>query len=476
MTPDNGQTVVGNYENKQGGWLQIIAHRIRAMFGDRLSHSINHRIVWATGTIITLTVVAKLISAGKEMMLAYYFGTSSALDAFYIAFALVTFALTVVAGSFESSIVPSFIHVRRAMGKVGAYRLYQSAMLCGIIMLIVFALLIAVITPVLISYFIPEFDEAKRALTHHLLLIILPVLVAGGLSMIWSSMLNADEKFALAALSPALVPLTVMVVLVSYGTRWGVYGLAIGTVSGFIAQAIILAVSAYRRGIPLLPRWYGLTDELKSLMGQYIPLVAGAFLMCSTALVDQAMGALLGSGSVAVINYGIKVVSLLELAAVALGTAVLPYFSKMVADSNWRAVRNTLRTHSLIVLLISIPVTIVLMCYSEPIIRLLYERGAFTKTDTGIVSQVQIYYLLQIPFYAVGMVMVRLLSALKYNKALLFVSALNIVTNISFNLLFMRWMGIAGIALSTSCVYLISSVILFVIVRKKLRVSAAEIA
>ena len=122
-----------------------------------------------------------------------------------------------------------------------------------------------------------------------------------------------------------------------------------------------------------------MSNELRTVMAQYAPMVAGAFLMSSTVLVDQAMAAMLESGSVATLNYANKVVAtLLGIGAMALGTAVLPHFSRMVAAEEWTGVRHTLKTYTRLILMVSIPLTILLFLFSETIIKLLFERGAFS--------------------------------------------------------------------------------------------------
>ena len=80
---------------------------------------------------------------------------------------------------------------------------------------------------------------------------------------------------------------------------------------------------------------------------------------------------------------------------------------------------------------------------STNIIGLIFERGAFTQGDTQLVSQIQTFYLLQIPFYVLGVMGVRLLSALKKNQVLMAISAINLVANIVGNYVFMHYLGVA---------------------------------
>ena len=93
---------------------------------------------------------------------------------------------------------------------------------------------------------------------------------------------------------------------------------------------------------------------------------------------------------------------------------------------------------------------VVLAIFSEPLVRLVFERGAFTPETTAAVSEVQRWLLPQIPFYVLVMVGYRLLSALDGNALVLRIGALNLLMNVGGNLVFMHWFGVKGIAMSTS--------------------------
>jgi len=109
-----------------------------------------------------------------------------------------------------------------------------------------------------------------------------------------------------------------------------------------------------------------------------------------------------------------------------------------------------------------------LVVFSHPLIRILFQRGAFTAADTGVVSRVQAFLSLQIPFYFLTILGVRLISALKRNWVLMVVSGVNMVLNIVFNLILMRYMGVAGIALSTSFVYLVACTLVYASIARSL--------
>jgi putative peptidoglycan lipid II flippase len=182
------------------------------------------------------------------------------------------------------------------------------------------------------------------------------------------------------------------------------------------------------------------------------------------------MAARLPAGNLASLKYASNLVgAVLSIFATALGTASLPYLSDMAARKDWRAMRASLRHYSWLVLWASVPIALGGWWLSESVIRLVYERGEFRAQDSATVGECFAMYALQIPFYTLGMLASRVLSALKHNALLLRVAALNLALNIVFNLWFLRLFGIAGIALSTAAVYAVSTAILLVLALRKLR-------
>ena len=260
--------------------------------------------------------------------------------------------------------------------------------------------------------------------------------------------------------------------------------MVVGLLGGTLAQAAWLAWALRQRGlsvrgiamshVPDAER-AALTDALGRVRVQYLPAVAGAILMSATTLVDQSMAAWLPVGSVSALGYGTKVSSvLMTVGAMALSTTLLPHLSALVARAEWTALRELERRLRWLLLGTTIPVTIVLVLFSAPIVHLLFERGAFSAAETATVSRVQAAYLLQVPGHLLGILYVRLISALQANRLLTIGSAINLVVNVALNVVFMRRYGVAGIALSTAGVYAVSCVYLAVSAHRRLRVAEAE--
>jgi len=421
----------------------------------------NWKIFRAAVVIGAWSVIAKFAATGKELAVAAWFGRGDSLDALLIAMILPTTVVGLIAGSFSGALIPTYIHVRENQGQKAAEELFASVQVLSLLLLVV----VTAVMGLGASYYLPVlgsgFGSAKLLLTRRLLYILLPFLVLNGTLSVWSSILNAGERFTLPALTPVVTPIVVILALLILGRVWGIVAIAVGTIAGGILEVTLLGCALYTQGISLRPRWYGFSPELRLVLRQYGPMSAAALLMGTSPIIDQAMAAMLKGGSVAALSYGNKIVTTTTfLCSAALSTAVLPYLSQMVTKKDWCGCRRTLKVYSFLVLSVTIPIAISLTVCSRPLVRLLYQRGAFTEQDTVVVSGVQIFFAILVPFYTWAVLFVRLISSLNRNDLLAYAAVMNVCLNVLFNFILMRRFGVAGIALSTSLVYLISCIFL----------------
>ena len=424
------------------------------------------------------TLFGKILAMVKDMTVASYFGTSDAVDAFFIALAVPTFAINVVAGSLPVALMPVYVRVRDTQGLTDASRLLSNVLVVATGLILLASLLLVVAAPIVLPLSGATFSGEKLELTRQLFFLLLPAIFVSGISGILAVILNAHERFWLAAVTPAFTAVMSILFLLTTASRWGIYALAVGLGAGYLAELLVLAWSLRRRGLLARGDWAPWRKlEVREVLAQYTPLAIGAAVMSSSPLIDQAMAAALGPRNVASLAYGSKVVAAgLGIGVTAVATAIFPHFSSMVAANNWFGVRQTLRTYSRLVLAGAVPVVLLIVFFTDSIIHVLFERGEFTPSDTRVVGHVQALFALQIPFYIVGMIGVRLLSAAGANRTLMWLSMGNFVTNIVGNYVFMRLWGVAGIALSTSVMYAIAATIAYYAVIRRINHLEAQSA
>jgi putative peptidoglycan lipid II flippase len=214
---------------------------------------------------------------------------------------------------------------------------------------------------------------------------------------------------------------------------------------------MIVAGMMETQGYRLRLFWHGSTQATREVAHQYGPVLLSGVVASSGLLVDQSMAAMLPAGSVSALVYANRFVGVvLTLLGGAISSAVVPYFSRMVAHRDWTGCRHTLRTWLRITLLVSAPIAVLLMGGAQLLIRVTFQHGAFGPRDTATVAPVLAMYAIQIPFFVSSRVFYRFLVAMRRTDLIFYCGLLNLVLDIILNLILMHWFGVAGIALATS--------------------------
>lgn len=438
------------------------------------------RMLSDTVTVGGATTAVKLAAAFKVILCARLFGTGDAMDAYLVAFLLPSFFSDVLAGPIDSALIPTLIELREKQGKGPADAVYTAVLAAAGAILFVAAMAIAAASSLLLPALASSFAPPKLAFTQCLLLIMIGLVPFAGLASTWRAVLNSEHKFALAASIPGITPIVSIGVLLAASKQYGITSLALATFAGVMLEATLGAIGVKRAGHPLLPRWSGLTPAVRQVAGQYAPLVAITIVMTGSTLLDQAMAARLAPGSISALSYGTRLLGvLIAIAPTAVGTAVLPHISTGASLREPGLLRRTLRTYGFFLLAVILPLIGVLMYFSEPIIRILFQQGAFSASSTRLVASVQSVSLLQLPMAVFLALEIRLSSAVKGNRILYRVAAITLLLTLVLDIALMHWLGVVGIVLAGAAVRLVSSLYLsckISILSRKSLVSGSSIA
>ena len=412
-------------------------------------------IVKHTATVGVLTILAKVAGALKTVVIARYFGAAGVLDAYLLAFLPVSFVMDVVSGSMMNALLPAFVDANENDGRSAAMALYGSVQVRMLAILTAVGVLLAAFAWPVLHVLATGFDNAKIRLTSEMMFLMLPILPLSALNVCWRALLNAEENFVVAAISPAVVPVLTVVALATMSARYGIYALAIGTTGGAVAESLMLLASVRAAGAPALAIPRAAAPATTRVFAQYLPSAGGTLVMTSSTLVDQTMAAMLGAGSVTLLNFGTRLVTvILAIGPAALSTVILPWLSRLTAKGGSHEVRKTIARYCVLSLVVTVPLTLVLAGSSKWLVEILFQRGAFTAADTDSVARVQAFALLRIPLSVVLALLLPMVASLKRNSLLLVVAVFSVTANVLFNLTFMRMMGVAGLALSTAVVHL----------------------
>lgn len=428
--------------------------------------------------VAALTLVAKAASFFKDATVAHRFGTSDALDAFLLSFSFLSFLAAVVGGGLPEAFLPVYAGLRHRRGLRRAQRLAVQASVWNVISLGVIAILLFFAAPQIIEFTGRGFSPEKRALAVDALRSLLPFLLFFGLTFHFSTWLRAEKCFALAATAPLLPPAVIIISVVLAGSGASFHTLILGTNVGVFLQLILLYFTLRRRMVPGTRHCFTLWEPAnKALICNAVPYLLGGLIMNSAVIIDQAMAAWLEPGSVSILSYSDKLCGIvLALTATAASEAVFPYFADTVARREWLAVKRHLLQVTGTILVVALPLALLLIVFAPQIVGILFERGSFTAVDTAKVAHVLRFAAMQIPFYIIGVLASRVAVSMQATRFTLVASICAMICNVTFNALLMRHMGVAGIALSTAFVHLLSAIALYIFIfRAVAKKSAASV-
>lgn len=411
----------------------------------------NGRVLRAASGVALAGVLVKLMATGKELVVAARFGRSDAMDAFLMAFLVPGLLVNLFAESMNQALIPTLVRVREREGRAAAQQLLASALGWTSLLLAAGAAFMGISAKMVFPVIAPHYSAAKLGLTEDLFLGLLPVVLLAGLASTGTAVLNTAGRFAGPALYPMAVPLGIMMAAGWGSQLWGIWALVYGCVAGTLVQALLVVWTMERHGLRFRLNLRRRGEALLEVAGQYGPVMLSGVVASGGLLVDQAMAAWLGPGSVSTLAYGNRFVSVaMNLLAGAIATAATPYLSEMVARRDWGACRSTVNTYVWLTAAVSVPVALAMIFGSRALIGITLQHGAFHSADTAAVAPVQAMYAIQLPFYVVSRVYYRYLLAIRRTTLILCCGAINLVLDVVLNLICMHWLGVAGIALATS--------------------------
>ncbi len=407
-------------------------------------------------TVGSWTMASRVLGFARDMLIAALAGTGPVADAFFVALRLPNlFRRLFGEGAFNAAFVPEFSGILATEGTPAARSFAQEAIAVLAFWLLIVTVLGELFMPQLMRLLASGFadEPGKLELTVTLARITFPYLFLICLAALLSGVLNGLDRFAAAAAAPvvfngvsiaAMLLLTPYVPTVGHSLAWGV------TVSG-VLQLALLAWAVRRAGMALrIPR-PRLTPRVRVLMRRMGPGLLGAGVTQLNLAVDIVVVTWLPPGSASLLYYADRVNQLpLGVIGTAVGTALLPLLSRQARSGDTAGAVVTLNRALEISLVLTLPAALALGVAGEPIMLVLFGRGAFDATSALLSAQALAAYAFGLPAFVVLKVLVPAFFAHGDTATPVRVGLVAIGLNLALNLLFMVPLQHAGPALATS--------------------------
>jgi len=245
--------------------------------------------------------------------------------------------------------------------------------------------------------------------------------------------------------------------------------LVIGSVLAIASQLLLLIPFMYRKGY----RYHFVLDRrdeyLKKLIYLSLPIIIGVSVNQVNILIDRTLASRIVEGGISALNYANKLNDFVQgLFVISIVTVMYPLISKMAAEKNIAGLKKTLSESISGINLLVVPATVGMMIFAEPIVRMLFGRGAFDEQAVVLTSSALFFYALGIVGYGLREVLSRAFYSLQDTKTPMINATIAVGLNIILNIILSRFMGIGGLALATSISALFCTLLLFISLRKKI--------
>lgn len=427
-------------------------------------------------TVASGTMASRILGFAREMLMAAALGTGPVAGAFYAAFLFPnTFRRLFAEGAFNAAFVPLFAKEIEANGLDGARRFSEEVFGVLFSVLIGLTIVMQLAMPLLVATIIaPGFadDPQKFDLTVSLAIIMFPYLMCMSLGAMMAGMLNSLRHYFAAAIAPVFLNIILIGVLANawWAGRdaWAIgYDLAWGVLASGLVQLAIVWFAVRRAGIKVHFRLPRITPNVKRLLWLAFPAaVTGGITQINTLV-----GTAIASGqdrAVPALQQADRFYQLpLGVVGIAVAIVLLPELARALKAGDDREASNLQNRSVEFVLFLTLPATAALVVIAEPIIRVLYERGAFTASDTALVSGILSIFALGLPAFVLIKAFTPGYFAREDTRTPMIFAAVSVVANISIALALFPSMGAQGIAVASTVAGWINALLLFgVLVRR----------
>lgn len=433
------------------------------------SPSLAGQIGKASAVIIIWSMVDKILALGKEMMTAQRFGISASLDVFNLAY---SFPGTIVLFSsvLGAALVPLYLEWRNRSSQEAdshaTWLIYLTTLLFTGLALICF-----VFTPEIIQLIGYGFQPREKQLAVVMERLLILLIFIDGAGILFRGILHARKLFSHLYIAPLFVNITI-IFLLFFDMGLDIYVLVWGFLIGTLMKTVYMGIALYREGFHYgAPQPFD-RQKMKAFFLLAIPMLGNALIANSNLMIDQVMATQLPTGSVSTLRYAVRINDFpIQVVITAVSMAIFPFISEEAAAGNQENLKRIFKYALIFLGFLTIPITCLVVLFSEDVVLLLLKRGAFDMEATRQTAETLVCYSLGLFFYGYVFINGSFFAALQNTKALFYMGIASIFLNVFFNFVFMHLIGVRGIALSTSFTMFIISIYFIYLLKRRLDIS-----
>lgn len=417
-----------------------------------------------------LSLVDKVLAIGKEMLTAHRFGVSASLDVFNLTYSFPGTIVLLFSGALMSAFVPLYLEWRNRSfleaDSHATWLIYATTLFFATLTLICF-----IFTPEIIRLIGYGFKPQEKQLAVIMERLLVLLIFIEGVGILLGGILLARKLFFHLYFAPLFVNATI-IFLLFFAMGLDIYVLVWGFLIGAAMKTVYLGIALWRERFQLGTPLPFDRQQMRAIWLLAIPMLGSQLIANSNLFIDHIMATQLPAGSVSTLRYAFRINDLpIQVVIAAISRAIFPFISEEVAAGRNENLQNIFKYSLIFLGFLTIPITCLMVLFSEDLVILLLKRGAFDLIAAQQTAQTLVCYSLGLFFYAYTFINGTFFAALKKTKLLLYMGIVSIFLNVLLNLLFMHFWGVQGIALSTSVTMGIISVWFIFLLKKNLGIT-----
>ena len=344
-------------------------------FGKRFARFFSKRetTAYASMFIAVAAMLSKLMGFVRDVIVARYFGATSATDAYLVAYMFPGIIFSMLGTALGTAFLPVFTELNSKNKTKDAWALATNVLVLLGLLLVVFIIIGEITAPYIVPLMAPGFKEETLQLAIELTRIVFPSLIFSVMNGLFNSILNSYRMFSLPALNGVFLNTGYILCILLFSQVLGIKALVIGTLLGFSLQCLYLLPSVLKLGKCDLTHLSWKNEHFRRVIRNMIPVVLSLAVHQIHIVVDRIMASGLAEGSVSSLDYANKLVSLPNQVFVsALATALFPALSQMAAEKNTGQVKNLLMHALRLTAVFIVPISLGMLILRVPIVGLAF--------------------------------------------------------------------------------------------------------
>lgn len=409
------------------------------------------------------TMVSRVLGLGRDVLISAVFGTSALASSFVTAFTLPNlFRRLLGEGALTAAFVPTLHEELARRQRTGAFALVSQVaswllvVTTGLVGLALWGLVHAEFWVELARGWGASAEAAARWITGARLAVVLfPYMILVCLAAAFSAALQTLDRFLEPALSPIWLNLAMIGLLGGAAwlgwaedgdglMRWLCAGVLVGGFFQMAVPAAALMRAGWRPAFDLR-----LSPQVRAIAALMGPTVLGSAVYLINMAVSRFIGLSLNDAAAAVLNLATRLMELpIGVFAVAVSTVVFPLISRHAVQGDWTSLAQAYRKGMRLILVINIPAAVGLTVLAEPMIRVLFQRGAFGPQDTRLMIPVLAVFALGLPFFSFVNLVLRTFYAQRDTRTPVRAAVFSFFVNLGLSLALMGPLSTVGLALA----------------------------